>query len=130
MNENDRPDALALFLDGFWKRFVEAEANGDFSVVAPLCADDLLFQSPGEEPYETLSSLAEAWWTPPSGYSIGFDHAELVTGTSLAVQRGVASDHFVNADGDDVRHRYNYLAVFGLKPDGWKLTHFSSNAIS
>jgi ketosteroid isomerase-like protein len=121
---------LARFLEGFWGRFVEAESSGDFAGVADLCAADLVFQSPAEEPYETLQSLMDAWWTPPADYRIEFDHAELVVDSDLAIQRGVASDSFTNQAGEATGHRYNYLAVFGRRDGAWKLTHFISNAIS
>ena len=57
--------ALDRFLTAFWSAFEVAESSGDFSSVAPMCADNLVFQSPSEEPYETLESLVAAWWTPP-----------------------------------------------------------------
>lgn len=120
---------LDEFLQDFWTKFEAAEASGDFSKVAPLCADDLVFMSPSEEPYETLASLADAWWTPPADYRIRFDTAEIVSDESLAMARGVATDSFTRADGDSGGHRYNYLAVFGRSADGWKLTHFISNMV-
>lgn len=120
---------LESFLDQFWAAFQAAESTGDFTGVAPLCADDLVFQSPSEEPYETLSSLIDSWWTPPADYQIEFGTSQLVSDENLAVARGIAADSFTNRDGHAAGHRYNYLAVFGLKPDGWKLTHFISNMI-
>lgn len=125
MAQQDLPE----FLEMFWPAFAAAESNGDFSGVARMCVDDLVFQSPSEEPYETLSSLIDAWWTPPTDYQIEFDTAELVADDSLAVARGVASDSYTKHDGDAGGHRYNYLAVFGRRPDGWRLTHFISNMI-
>lgn len=120
---------LPGFLDSFWAAFAAAESSGDFSGVADLCAEDLVFQSPSEEPYETLTGLIDAWWTPPADYRIEFDTAELVEDHNLAVARGVASDSFTGQDGTQRGHRYNYLAVFGRRPDEWKLTHFISNMI-
>jgi ketosteroid isomerase-like protein len=121
--------ALDTFLTAFWSAFEVAESSGDFSSVAPMCADNLVFQSPSEDPYQTLDSLVAAWWTPPEGYRISFNHAELVASDHLAVQRGIASDSFESKAGEKAGHRYNYLAVFGDREDGWKLTHFISNMI-
>ena len=121
--------ALDTFLTAFWRAFEVAESSGDFSGVAPMCADNLVFQSPSEEPYETLDALVAAWWKPPESYRISFDRAELVASDHLAVQRGVASDTFESKDGEPAGHRYNFLAVFGDHGDGWKLTHFISNMI-
>jgi ketosteroid isomerase-like protein len=121
--------ALDAFLDAFWNAFEEAESSGDFSSVAPMCSDSLVFQSPSEEPYETLGLLVAAWWTPPESYRISFDHAELVASDGLAIQRGIASDSFQTKTGEQDGHRYNYLAVFGDDGTGWKLTHFISNMI-
>lgn len=120
---------LQEFLDSFWAAFTEAESSGDFDAVAHLCAEDLVFQSPSEEPYETLTSLTDAWWTPPADYRIEFDIAELVTDAKLAVTRGVASDSYTRQDGGRGGNRYNFLAVFGRGSEGWKLTHFISNMI-
>lgn len=135
---NGRPDVGSLtmtqqdlpeFLDIFWTAFATAESTGDFSGVAYLCAEDLVFQSPSEEPYETLASLVDAWWTPPPDYRIEFETAEYVSDKNLAIARGVASDSFTAKDGETGGHRYNYLAVFGRRSDGWKLSHFISNMI-
>jgi hypothetical protein len=120
---------LNTFLTAFWSAFEVAESSGDFSGVAPMCAHNLVFQSPSEEPYETLDSLVAAWWTPPTSYRISFHHAELIASDHLAVQRGVASDSFESKAGEQAGHRYNYLAVFGDRGEGWMLTHFISNMI-
>lgn len=128
MNDSTLPADLRAFLTDFWESFARAESSGDFTEVAPMCADDLVFMSPSEEPYETLADLIEAWWTPPPSYEITFDRAETVATDSLAIQRGIASDTFVR-DGERSGHRYNYLAVFGKRDDGWRLTHFVSNMI-
>lgn len=129
ISDDDQHSSLAEFLDSFWAAFAAAESSGDFSGVADMCADNLVFQSPSEEPYETLASLVEAWWTPPDDYQISFATAQVVAGDDLAVARGIASDSFISQDGEPGGHRYNYLAVFGRRSDGWKLTHFTSNMI-
>jgi ketosteroid isomerase-like protein len=128
MDDTTLPPGLGDFLSSFWEAFARAESTGDFTEVAPMCADDLVFMSPSEEPYETLASLVEAWWTPPPSYRITFDRSETVATDTLAIQRGIASDSFVR-DGETRGHRYNYLAVFGTRDDGWLLTHFVSNMI-
>ena len=128
MNDSNSHD-LTDFLGRFWSAFASAEASGDFTNVAPMCADDLVFMSPSEEPYDSLRGLIDAWWTPPPSYQITFDRAELVESDHLAVQRGVASDSFTTDAGETRGHRYNYMAVFGRSSNGWELTHFISNMI-
>lgn len=120
---------LDEFLEEFWVRFAAAESDGDFSGVAQMCADNLVFQSPSEEPYETLDALVANWWTPPADYEIEFDTAEVVSDTDLAIARGIASDTFSKPDGAGGGHRYNYMAAFRRSPSGWKLSHFISNMI-
>ncbi len=129
MSDFIRPADLDDFLASFWEAFAQAESAGDFTAVASMCADDLVFMSPSEEPYETLSGLIDAWWTPPSSYEITFDRAETVADTTLAIQRGIASDSFTTEQGEAKGHRYNFLAVFGKRDGGWCLTHFVSNMI-
>ena len=67
---------LSEFLAKFWPAFGAAESNGDFAQVAHLCSNGLVFQFPSEEPYETLSDLIEARWTPPADYQIDFGSVE------------------------------------------------------
>jgi hypothetical protein len=122
------PD-LALFLESFWGAFTEAESAGDFSAVAPMCADDLVFQSQGFEPYRSLESLIDSWWTPPEDYRIVFERGGVVCTQEIAVDWGIASDSFRSTDGDTGGNRYNYLAVFGKSDGEWSMTHFSSNLI-
>ena len=129
MSDSGLPADLDGFLAAFWEAFAHAESAGDFTAVASMCADDLVFMSPSEEPYETLSGLIEAWWTPPSSYEITFDRSQTLADGTLAIQRGIASDSFITDDGEKKGHRYNYLAVFGKRDDGWRLTHFVSNMI-
>ena len=120
---------LAFFLGAFWKAFETAESTGDFTHVALMCVENVVFQLPAEEPYETLDGLVDAWWTPPPSYRITFDNAELVSADRRAIQRGVASDSFSTEDAEVRGHRCNYLAVFSDQGSIWKLTHFISNMI-
>jgi ketosteroid isomerase-like protein len=107
MREPNPPDDLTAFLTSFWSAFTKAEAPGDFSAVAHMCADDLVFQSPTEEPYETVTSLIEAWWTPLASYRIEFDSAEMTANGNLAIDRGSATDSFTTQEGETKGHRYN-----------------------
>lgn len=129
MVERSLPHALAAFLLGFWEAFADAESKGDFSIVAPQCAEGLVFQSPGAEPEVGLSTIIEGWWNPPETYRITFNSAEVAASNDLAIDRGIASDSFVAENNETERHRYNYIAVFARRSDVWKLTHFISNMI-
>lgn len=129
MNPTSPQADLDDFLGRFWEAFARAESTGDFGEVAPMCAEDLVFMSPSEQPLETLHALIDAWWTPPESYEIAFDRAQTVSDSVLAVQRGIASDSFQTGEGETRGHRYNFLAVFGMRGDRWLLTHFVSNMI-
>lgn len=79
---------LSEFLATFWPAFGAAESNGDLSQVALLCSNDLVSQSPSEEPCQTLSGLIEARSTPPADYQIEFGTVEVIADENLAVARG------------------------------------------
>lgn len=120
---------LEFFLGEFWEALSVAESSGDLAHVAPMCAEDLTFISQAKMPCESLEDLIAVWWTPPSGYRITFDTMDVVSSGEMAIGRGIATDSFTTEDGIVGGHRYNYLAVFGKRAVGWRLTHFISNLI-